>query len=365
MAARFEAYEGAAAESVRLAETLTFDLTSDIGYRYPGAEDAGASRRLAEICQAEFERRYPPGYPRRVQAARRLEEELALIDMLGFSGFFGLHYDVLQVARAVAIEVRGPDTVRALLEPGRGRGSSVSSIVCYLAGLSHIDPIENELQIGRFLHGEVTLAAGYRHRLPARYPRPTAPPARRALRQASSGAGRELPHVSCPRRDPRARQGARPAGGGPGPCRESLRGLGRRGNDRAGHRHGARRRAPAEQALAAARRDRRRRARATQAPRSAPRRDGDRHRPVERLLPDRAVAHTWAADDHVGQGQRKRRRVPEDRLPQPAHDRRRRTMRRARAQAPRHTDRRVADPARRPPRLSGDRRRERISTSSG
>ena len=38
-----------------------------------------------------------------------------------------------------------------MLPPGRGRGSSVSSIVCYLTGLSHVDPIANELAIGRFL----------------------------------------------------------------------------------------------------------------------------------------------------------------------------------------------------------------------
>src|SRR5213075_2212015 len=35
---------------------------------------------------------------------------------------------------------------------GRGRGSSVSSIVCYLLGLSHIDPVANRLFIGRFLN---------------------------------------------------------------------------------------------------------------------------------------------------------------------------------------------------------------------
>jgi error-prone DNA polymerase len=56
----------------------------------------------------------------------------------------------------VAVEVRGPDTARALLPPGRGRGSSVSSIVCYLTGLSHVDPIANELLIGRFLNEELT-----------------------------------------------------------------------------------------------------------------------------------------------------------------------------------------------------------------
>jgi error-prone DNA polymerase len=63
---------------------------------------------------------------------------------------------MLELAREVAVEVRGPDSARALLPPGRGRGSSVSSIVCYLTGLSHVDPIANELLIGRFLNDELT-----------------------------------------------------------------------------------------------------------------------------------------------------------------------------------------------------------------
>src|SRR5947209_2931551 len=63
---------------------------------------------------------------------------------------------MLELAREVAQERRGPDTARALLPPGRGRGSSVSSIVCYLTGLSHVDPIANELLIGRFLNEELT-----------------------------------------------------------------------------------------------------------------------------------------------------------------------------------------------------------------
>ena len=49
----------------------------------------------------------------------------------------------------------GPDTARALLPPGRGRGSSVSSIVCYLTGLSHIDPVANDLFLGRFLNEDL------------------------------------------------------------------------------------------------------------------------------------------------------------------------------------------------------------------
>jgi error-prone DNA polymerase len=46
--------------------------------------------------------------------------------------------------------------VRAMLPPGRGRGSSVSSIVCYLTGLSHVDPIANKLLLGRFLNEEIS-----------------------------------------------------------------------------------------------------------------------------------------------------------------------------------------------------------------
>ena len=79
-----------------------------------------------------------------------------MIDGLGLAGFFILHRDLLELAREVAVQVRGPDTARALLPPGRGRGSSVSSIVCYLTGLSHIDPVANDLFLGRFLNEELT-----------------------------------------------------------------------------------------------------------------------------------------------------------------------------------------------------------------
>jgi error-prone DNA polymerase len=156
MAARFADHPDAVAETLRLAERLTFDLTSDLGYRYPGADDAEADAKLAAICRDRFDHRYPAGHRCREEALPRLEEELRVIRKLGLSGFFILHRDLLELAREVAAEVRGPDTARATLPPGRGRGSSVSSIVCYLTGLSHIDPIENELFLGRFLNEELT-----------------------------------------------------------------------------------------------------------------------------------------------------------------------------------------------------------------
>ena len=157
MAARFAEHPDAVAESARIAERLGFDLTRDLGYRYPGSEDPDADRTLAEICGARLDHRYAGGRERR-RARRRLEEELEVIRSLRLSGFFLLHFDILELAREVAAEVRGPDSARALLPPGRGRGSSVSSIVCYLTGLSHVDPVRNGLFLGRFLNEEITEA---------------------------------------------------------------------------------------------------------------------------------------------------------------------------------------------------------------
>jgi error-prone DNA polymerase len=157
MAARFLEYPDAVAETVHLADRLRFDLGSDLGYRYPGSEDLGAMRKLSELCDSLLGERYREAAQGvRASAGARLQEELRIIETLKLPGFFLLHHDLLQLAREVAVEVRGPDTARALLPPGRGRGSSVSSIVCFLTGLSHVDPIENELLIGRFLNEELT-----------------------------------------------------------------------------------------------------------------------------------------------------------------------------------------------------------------
>ena len=62
---------------------------------------------------------------------------------------------MLELAREVALEVRGRDSPRRFLPPGRGRGSSVGSTVCYLTGLSHVDPVESDLSLGRFLNREM------------------------------------------------------------------------------------------------------------------------------------------------------------------------------------------------------------------
>jgi error-prone DNA polymerase len=158
VAARFPDDPGAVHATVELAERLQFDLTQELGYRYPDFSDGldPADVQLARVCERAFQDRYrnaPTSL--RNQANARLREELALIAELGLSGFFLLHWEVLELAREVSLEVRGPGSPRHLLPPGRGRGSSVGSIVCFLTGLSHVDPVSAGLALGRFLNREL------------------------------------------------------------------------------------------------------------------------------------------------------------------------------------------------------------------
>src|SRR5215217_336562 len=76
MAARFEDHPRAVAEAAALADRLRFDLTVDLGYRYPGSEDPGKLRELAELCWSLMDARYPPGSAHHAAAVARLEEEL-------------------------------------------------------------------------------------------------------------------------------------------------------------------------------------------------------------------------------------------------------------------------------------------------
>ena len=110
--------------------------------------------RSATAC---FEARYPMGSPLRGEAAARLEEELRLIATLGLSGFFLLHREMLELARDVAVEVRGPRHRRArCCRPGAGAGRRCPRSSATSPGLSHVDPIANKLLLGRFLNEEIS-----------------------------------------------------------------------------------------------------------------------------------------------------------------------------------------------------------------
>jgi error-prone DNA polymerase len=154
---RFPDDADAVARTREVAERLEFDLTEELGYRYPDFSDRAdpADIQLRRVCDRAFAERYAGANGHKRRARERLEEELALVTDLGLSGFFLLHHEVLEMASKIARGLRGPGSPRHVLPPGRGRGSSVGSIVCYLTGLSHVDPVAAGLSLGRFLNREM------------------------------------------------------------------------------------------------------------------------------------------------------------------------------------------------------------------
>jgi error-prone DNA polymerase len=157
MQCRFCSRPDALANTLRIAERCQgFDLNHDLGYTFPdfdGSERGGALETLAAVCRAEVARRYPAGSTEEQDALLRLEEELRLVELHKLAGFFLVYRDIMELGREVAAEVRGSAArARANLPSGRGRGSSVSSIICYLIGLSNVDPVKANLFLGRFLN---------------------------------------------------------------------------------------------------------------------------------------------------------------------------------------------------------------------
>ncbi len=156
-AARFAAFATAVANARRIADRCAFDLAEELDYRLPTPpvpEGHTPDSWLAELCRRALREKYASH--ERPAAEARLAEELGLIARHELAGFFLVYHEVLELAREVAAEVRGSaPRGRTSLPPGRGRGSSVGSIVCYLIGLSHIDPVRNRLFLGRFLNEEM------------------------------------------------------------------------------------------------------------------------------------------------------------------------------------------------------------------
>ncbi|WP_326600768.1 DNA polymerase III subunit alpha [Streptomyces sp. NBC_01803] len=101
------------------------------------ADTAGrtARRALRSRCAAGMVVRR---YERDAARWRRLEEELWVIERLGFASYF------LTVARVV-------DDIRALGVRVSARGSGAGSLVNHLLGVAHADPVEHGLLMERFL----------------------------------------------------------------------------------------------------------------------------------------------------------------------------------------------------------------------
>ncbi|MDQ3442777.1 MAG: DNA polymerase III subunit alpha [Chloroflexota bacterium] len=154
----FEEYpEAIRSTELIAARCAAFNLTTNLEYTFPDYRlDSGESQdaHLARTCWEAFADKYPDT----TQKVRdRLSDELRLIAKFDLSGFFLIYRDLLGLSKEIAAELRGKDRTGSLkyLPPGRGRGSAVSSIVCYLIGLSPIDPIAHNLYVGRFLNEDL------------------------------------------------------------------------------------------------------------------------------------------------------------------------------------------------------------------
>ena len=95
----------------------------------------------------ELRRLAREGLPKRVTNmdetyATRLEHELDVITLLGFSGYFLIVWDFMHFAHEKGIST------------GPGRGSAAGSLVAYALRITDVDPIQYELLFERFLNPE-------------------------------------------------------------------------------------------------------------------------------------------------------------------------------------------------------------------
>ncbi len=72
----------------------------------------------------------------------RVEYELAVINKMGFPGYFLIVWDFIDAAKRLGVRV------------GPGRGSAVGSLVAYCLGITNVNPLEYDLLFERFLNPE-------------------------------------------------------------------------------------------------------------------------------------------------------------------------------------------------------------------
>jgi error-prone DNA polymerase len=124
--------------TLEIAESFTFDL----GLRrvhfpeFPAPAGRSATSVLAERCWHGFERRDMEPTQR---VRHRLDHELGMIHTLGYSAYFLTVADIVADIRAMGIRCAC-------------RGSAAGSLVCYLTGISDVDPVHHDLTFERFLN---------------------------------------------------------------------------------------------------------------------------------------------------------------------------------------------------------------------
>ena len=157
MAELFDGCPDAIANTSKIADRCRFNLATNLGYRFPNHPVPDGHTQLSylkQLCYEAAVRRYGR-VDGRVRA--RLDREFYLVDKHGLAGFLLIYHDIILLAREIMIEL-GLSHAEIPLEersPGRGRGSSVAMLIGYLIGLSHIDPMEFDLSLDRFLNEDM------------------------------------------------------------------------------------------------------------------------------------------------------------------------------------------------------------------
>ena len=142
MAARFRRWPEAAANTVRIAADCRLDLVLGRPV-FPRATIPAGETPYSHLAKLAFAGLKTRCRPLRPEAVGRLENELAVIDRLGFADYFLILHEIVAWTRGEGI-------------PCVARGSAAGSLVAYALGLSGVDPLRYGLLFERFLNLERT-----------------------------------------------------------------------------------------------------------------------------------------------------------------------------------------------------------------
>lgn len=129
------------AETQVIAHRCRFGL-DELKYQYPSEvvpQGHTPASWLRHLCQSRLPERWPQGVSRK--ALDTLDKELRLITELGYESYFLTVYDIVDFARKQGILCQG-------------RGSAANSVVCFVLGITELDPMEHRLLFERFLSRE-------------------------------------------------------------------------------------------------------------------------------------------------------------------------------------------------------------------
>ena len=141
MARLFARHPEAVARTLEIVERCRFSL-ADLRYQYPDeVEDPAltAQQTLERLVRESASSRYPKGITEDVE--RQLRHELRLIADLEYAPYFLTVNSIVRFARSRGILCQG-------------RGSAANSAVCYVLGITSIDPVRAGLLFERFVSAE-------------------------------------------------------------------------------------------------------------------------------------------------------------------------------------------------------------------